>query len=100
MGGCPMKRNPVFIDGRKHEDRKYKERFGADHYLPYKGGAGYALTADLVAHIVETRVAKYYPKNEDVAVGLWLAPLNINSVDASRAAIPCFTTPPYIGSII
>jgi len=70
-----------FFDGRASVKRagKYQE-FGwylCDKYLPYALGGGYILSADLVKLIaLNSGHLKLYV-NEDVSVGAWLAPYDI-----------------------
>ncbi|XP_065891114.1 beta-1,3-galactosyltransferase 6-like [Dysidea avara] len=70
-----------FFDGRASVKRagKYRESewYLCDKYLPYALGGGYVLSADLVKLIaLNSDHLKLYV-NEDVSVGAWLAPYNI-----------------------
>ena len=51
-----------------------------DRYVSYALGGGYVLSNDLVAYIVDNsdKLKKFV--NEDVSVGTWLAPLEVNMV--------------------
>lgn len=70
-----------FFDGRASVKKggKYQEMgwFLCDRYLPYALGGGYVLSGDLV-HLIALNSAhlKLYI-NEDVSVGSWLAPYDI-----------------------
>lgn len=71
-----------FFDGRAHV--KYKGKWAesdwnlCDRYLPYALGGGYILSSDLVHYLAAN--ARYFKKfsNEDISVGAWLAPLEVN----------------------
>ena len=47
------------------------------HYLPYVAGGGYILSRDLVHLIVRNADAVTLYKNEDVSVGVWVAPFKL-----------------------
>ncbi|KAJ1528863.1 hypothetical protein ONE63_007235 [Megalurothrips usitatus] len=47
-----------------------------DHYLPYARGGGYILSRELVHYLAQNANYLNFYKNEDVAVGTWLAPVN------------------------
>lgn len=53
-------------------------------YLPYALGGGYILSMDLVKQVAKNAPFLKVYKNEDVSVGAWLAPYNINSVSDVR----------------
>ncbi|XP_035212050.1 beta-1,3-galactosyltransferase 6-like [Stegodyphus dumicola] len=54
-----------------------KDWFLCDHYLPYALGGGYVLSADLVHYIVLVSDILSIYQNEDVSLGIWLAPFEI-----------------------
>ena len=58
---------------------KWKESnwFLCDNYLPYAHGGGYILSYDLVKLIGQNANFLSLYHNEDVSVGVWLAPYNI-----------------------
>ncbi len=58
---------------------KWKERhwFKCPHYLPYAMGGGYVLSRDVVDILVTLSHKLALYKNEDVTVGSWLAPFNL-----------------------
>ena len=70
-----------FFDGRAHVKRsgKWEEKkwIIGDRYAPHARGGGYVLSADLVHYIVKN--SKYLQKfnSEDISVGAWLSPLDI-----------------------
>lgn len=51
-----------------------------DTYLPYALGGGYVLSMDLVRQVAKNAPFLKVYKNEDVSVGAWLAPYNIDHV--------------------
>lgn len=53
-------------------------------YLPYALGGGYVLSMDLVRLMAENAHHLRIYNNEDVSVGAWLAPYNIEYVSDSR----------------
>eukprot|EP00300_Choanocystis_sp_HF-7_P036526 c52384_g1_i1.p1 GENE.c52384_g1_i1~~c52384_g1_i1.p1 ORF type:complete len:437 (-),score=129.08 c52384_g1_i1:133-1443(-) len=63
------------VDRRVDHFSVYKE------YSPFAAGAGYALSRDLVEFIVRNWDNLHKWPMEDVAVGMWLYPLNVNRVD-------------------
>ena len=67
---------PVLTEG-KWAEHNY---FLCDNYLPYAVGGGYVLSFDLVQYVAENSHRFLVFKNEDVALGTWLAPLNISRV--------------------
>ena len=70
-----------FFDGRAavKKSGKWKESdwFLCDRYLPHALGGGYVLSFDLVDFIARNRDLLQVYSNEDVAVGTWLAGLDI-----------------------
>ena len=55
-----------------------------DRYLPYAAGGGYILSHDLVAFIASnSRYLQLYD-NEDVSVGVWLAPLELHRIHDTK----------------
>jgi len=55
-----------------------------DRYLPYARGGGYVLSADLVHYIVKNSLFLQKFKAEDVSVGAWLGPLNVQRIHDVR----------------
>ena len=51
--------------------------FLCDHYLPYAMGAGYVISSNLVHRIAVNSEGLQLYFCEDVSVGLWLSPFNI-----------------------
>ncbi|XP_015918965.1 beta-1,3-galactosyltransferase 6-like [Parasteatoda tepidariorum] len=70
-----------FFDGQARVKSKGKWAesvwFLCDRYLPYAKGGGYILTQDLVSKIVLMSDLLFLYRNEDVALGTWLAPFDI-----------------------
>jgi len=70
-----------FFDGRASVKKagKYQERnwFLCDRYIPYALGGGYVLSGDLVKLIALNSAHLKLYINEDVSVGTWLAPYDI-----------------------
>ena len=64
----------------------YRERqwFICKKYLPYALGGGYILSRDLVQLLVENEPYLKQYKSEDVSVGAWLAPYNVERKHDSR----------------
>ncbi|XP_046556658.1 LOW QUALITY PROTEIN: beta-1,3-galactosyltransferase 6-like [Haliotis rubra] len=77
-----------FFDGRAHVKQrgKWKEQEWVlcDRYLPYALGGGYVVSSDLV-HFVASN-ANYLKTfiSEDVSLGVWLAPVNVNRLHDPR----------------
>ena len=77
------------------KEGKWEEKKSYDHicetYVTYALGGGYVLSRDLVLYITHNSDKLIYFTNEDVAVGTWLAPLEINRVhdDVFRMAGDC-----------
>ncbi|XP_026294292.1 beta-1,3-galactosyltransferase 6 [Frankliniella occidentalis] len=55
-----------------------------DRYLPYARGGGYIISRQLVHYLAQNYLLLNLFKNEDVAVGAWLAPLNVTRVHDVR----------------
>ena len=55
-----------------------------DKYIPYALGGGYLLSRDLIELLVRNEPYLKHYKCEDVAVGVWLAPYNIERRHDSR----------------
>jgi len=77
-----------FLDGRAKPFRKgkWKEKdwILCDRYLPYQLGGGYVLGRDLVEFLARNgHLLKMY-RSEDVAVGVWLAGLDVSYVHDPR----------------
>ena len=60
-------------------------------YLPYAYGGGYILSSDLIQLLVENSTLLKQYKCEDVSVGAWLAPFNVERVHDSRFNTGAFT---------
>lgn len=77
-----------FFDGRAHAKQKgkweEKEWIICDRYLPYALGGGYILSSDLIHYLSSNSKLLKLFKNEDVSVGAWLGPLDINRVHDPR----------------
>ena len=69
----------VLGHNRIHRYGRYAERHWTvcDHYLPYAAGGGYVLSRDLVEILVENEAHLKRYACEDVSLGAWLAPYNI-----------------------
>ena len=57
-----------------------KIQYICDKYVSYALGGGYVLSKDLVAYIVHNSDKLKKFANEDVSIGTWLAPLDVNAV--------------------
>uniref|UniRef100_A0A914WAH7 Hexosyltransferase n=1 Tax=Plectus sambesii TaxID=2011161 RepID=A0A914WAH7_9BILA len=77
-----------FLDGRARPRRKGKWReqewMLCDRYLPYQLGGGYLLAWGLVDYLARNADLLKMYRNEDVAVGAWLAGLDIRYVHDPR----------------
>lgn len=77
-----------FFDGRAHVKTKGKwvEKSWnlCDRYLPYALGGGYIISSDLVHYVAENSKLLRTFLSEDVSLGLWLAPLEINRIHDPR----------------
>ncbi|XP_041378410.1 LOW QUALITY PROTEIN: beta-1,3-galactosyltransferase 6-like [Gigantopelta aegis] len=77
-----------FFDGRAHVKKlgKWAEKdwIACDRYLPYALGGGYVLSNDLIHFVVSNANYLKMFLSEDVSLGSWLAPLDINRVHDSR----------------
>ncbi|XP_046326793.1 beta-1,3-galactosyltransferase 6-like isoform X1 [Haliotis rufescens] len=77
-----------FFDGRAHVKQrgKWKEQEWVlcDRYLPYALGGGYVVSSDLVHYVASN--ANYLKTfiSEDVSLGVWLAPVNVNRLHDPR----------------
>ena len=73
-----------FFDGRAHVKRvgKWAEKdfVLCDRYLPYALGGGYVISKDLVAYVAKNADMLKQLNNEDVSLGTWLGPLDINRI--------------------
>ena len=71
-----------FFDGRAHVKGKGKWRekkwFLSDRYLPYALGGGYVVSQDLVRRIVSNSDGLTLYNSEDVSVGVWLSPYDVD----------------------
>ncbi|XP_075045828.1 beta-1,3-galactosyltransferase 6 [Mixophyes fleayi] len=72
--------------GRVKSAGKWKESSWVlcDYYLPYALGGGYVLSWDLVHYLSLTRDYLAHWQSEDVSLGAWLAPLDVNRVHDPR----------------
>ncbi|UYV82000.1 B3GALT6 [Cordylochernes scorpioides] len=70
-----------YFDGRARVHRKgkwaEKEWNLCDHYLPHALGGGYVLSSDLVDYVANNAALLKAYRSEDVSLGAWLAPLDI-----------------------
>ena len=77
-----------FFDGRAHVKKGGKWQEGdyvlCDRYIPYALGGGYVISSDIVKFVALSSEMLQLYKNEDVTLGTWLAPLNVNRVHDSR----------------
>ncbi|XP_013393982.1 beta-1,3-galactosyltransferase 6 [Lingula anatina] len=77
-----------FFSGRAHVYRRgkwaEKEWVLCDRYLPYALGGGYILSSDLIHYIANSANYLQKFKSEDVSVGAWLAPVELNRVHDTR----------------
>lgn len=77
-----------FFDGRALAKQKgkweEKDWILCDRYLPYALGGGYVLSCDLVHYVSSNSKLLKAFKNEDVSLGAWLGPLDINRVHDPR----------------
>ncbi|KAK3932846.1 Beta-1,3-galactosyltransferase 6 [Frankliniella fusca] len=77
-----------YFNGRAqvHQKGKWKETGWnlCDRYLPYARGGGYVISRQLVHYLSKNSMLLNKFKNEDVAVGAWLAPLNVTHVHDTR----------------
>ncbi|XP_054158997.1 beta-1,3-galactosyltransferase 6-like [Oppia nitens] len=55
-----------------------------DRYLPYALGGGYIVSEPLVRFVAENSHLLQLYRNEDVSLGVWLSPLNINRLHDRR----------------
>ncbi|XP_045163167.2 beta-1,3-galactosyltransferase 6-like [Mercenaria mercenaria] len=73
-----------FFDGRAHVKRsgKWAEKdfVLCDRYLPYALGGGYVISKDLVAYVAKNADLFKQLNNEDVSLGTWLGPLDVNRI--------------------
>ncbi|XP_067938770.1 beta-1,3-galactosyltransferase 6-like isoform X2 [Watersipora subatra] len=54
-----------------------------DRYLPYARGGGYVLSWDVVDFIIKNSHILQIYNSEDVTIGVWLAPLNIQRIHST-----------------
>uniref|UniRef100_A0AC35U4R7 Hexosyltransferase n=1 Tax=Rhabditophanes sp. KR3021 TaxID=114890 RepID=A0AC35U4R7_9BILA len=77
-----------FLDGRAKPFKKGKWKENdwvlCDRYLPYQLGGGYVLSKVLVSYIATNLPLLKMYKSEDVAVGAWLAGLDVKYVHDPR----------------
>ena len=77
-----------FFDGRAHVKRSghWSEQnwILCDRYLPYALGGGYVISEELVDFVAENARLLQLFVSEDVSLGVWLSPLNINRIHDIR----------------
>jgi len=77
-----------YFDGRAHVKRKgqWSETnwILCDRYLPYALGGGYVISKQLVRFVAQNAELLQLYRSEDVSLGVWLSPLNINRVHDIR----------------
>ncbi|KAK6175523.1 hypothetical protein SNE40_013971 [Patella caerulea] len=77
-----------FFDGRAHVKKRGKwsepDWILCDRYLPYALGGGYVISSDLVHFIVSNGPILKKFNSEDVSVGAWLGPLDIQRIHDPR----------------
>uniref|UniRef100_A0A0N4ZHP0 Hexosyltransferase n=1 Tax=Parastrongyloides trichosuri TaxID=131310 RepID=A0A0N4ZHP0_PARTI len=77
-----------FLDGRAKPFKKGKWKevdwILCDRYLPYQLGGGYVISSSLVAYIANNLPLLKIYKSEDVAVGAWLAGLDVKYLHDPR----------------
>ena len=71
---------PVFKAGPWKEEKFLL----CDRYLPYAQGGGYIMSHDLVVFIASNSHYLQIYNNEDVAVGVWLAPLELHRIHDTK----------------
>jgi len=64
----------------KHQP-KLQKLFGIEQFPPYMMGIGYAFSWDVVQHIASWHIPPHQTWCEDVMVGMWLNPFQINRID-------------------
>ncbi|XP_077998369.1 beta-1,3-galactosyltransferase 6-like [Glandiceps talaboti] len=77
-----------FFDGRAKAKKTTKwaepDWKLCDYYLPYALGGGYVISRDLIQFIAQnSNYLKLY-RNEDVSLGAWLAPIEVNRIHDTR----------------
>ncbi|XP_002735279.1 beta-1,3-galactosyltransferase 6-like [Saccoglossus kowalevskii] len=77
-----------FFDGRAMAKKRGKwaeeDWKLCDRYLPYALGGGYILSHDLVHFVARNSDYLKLYNNEDVSLGVWLAPVEINRIHDTR----------------
>ena len=77
-----------YFDGRARAKRsgQWSEAnwFLCDRYLPYALGGGYVLSEQLVKYVAQNAQLLQLYRNEDVSLGVWLSPFNINRIHDIR----------------
>ena len=86
--GCPPRLYWGYFMGKgfpeytgKFEEKKW---FLCPHFVPYALGGGYVLSWQLVDLVVHLSVVLQLYNNEDVTVGLWMAPFNVQRIHDVR----------------
>ena len=90
--GFFYERSDILDEGKWAEPMRYI----CDSYVDYAAGGGYVLSFDLVAYIVDNSEKLKKFTNEDVAVGTWLAPLEVNMVHDERFRMSDYCTGDFI----
>ena len=77
-----------YFDGRAHVKRsgQWSEPnwLLCDRYLPYALGGGYVVSQELVRFIAKNAPLLQLFRSEDVSLGVWLSPFNINRIHDIR----------------
>lgn len=76
----------ILNDSTIHTEGQYAEPkpYICSKYVSYALGGGYALSEDLVTYITDNSDRLKVFANEDISVGTWLAPLDINMIHDDR----------------
>ena len=90
--GFFYERADILNEGKWAEPKWYI----CDSYVTFAVGGGYFLSFELVAYIVDNSEKLKKFTNEDVAVGTWLAPLEVNMVHNERFRMSNYCTGDFI----
>ena len=84
LGNISWKAKPVQNTSSKAKNIETNWHLG-EHYLPYARGPGYILSYELVKIITESndKLSVHFYQAEDVSVGVWVAPFDVEYFDAS-----------------
>ena len=77
-----------------------KKWFLCNTYLPYAAGGGYILSHDLVSRIVASSNDLFLYQNEDVSIGTWLSPYDIDRHHDERFKTHPFFSKCYDNQIV